>query len=63
MSTYFKFDNKCIDSIAVIRKMNLQLKGTVHRIIYFSITCNKFLLLLIYQRVTGDQDIESHTQK
>ena len=54
MPTYFRFDNECKDSIADICKNNLKLKWTVHRTISFSITRNKFLLLLIYQRVTVD---------
>ena len=53
MPTYFKFNKKCIDSVVVILKIYLKFKRTVHRML-FSITCNTFLLLLVYQRVTDD---------
>ena len=63
MPTYFKFDKECIGSIAVILKIILLLKGTVHRIISFSKTRNKFLLLLVYQRVTVDpRYLKSYTK-
>ena len=60
MPTYFKFDKECIGSIAVILKIILLLKGTV---ISFSKTRNKFLLLLVYQRVTVDpRYLKSYTK-
>ena len=63
MPTYFKFDKECVDSTAVILKINLLFKATGHRIISFSITCNKFLLLLVYQRVTVDpRYLKSYTK-
>ena len=57
MQSYFKFDKQYIDSIVVILEINMQFKGNVHRIIYFSITCNKFVLPLVYHRVTGDPQL------
>ena len=63
MPTYFKFDEECLDSIAVILKINFLFKATVHRIISFSVTCNKLLLLLVYQRVTVDpRYLKSYTK-
>ena len=51
---YVKFDKERIYSIVVILKIYSLFEKTVHRIISFSITRNKFFLLLVYQTVTGD---------
>ena len=52
MPTYFKFDKEYIDSVEAILKINLLFKGTAHRIISFLMTCNNFLRLFLYQRVS-----------
>ena len=59
---YFKLDKECIDSIAVILKIYLQLKKTVYRKISFLITRNKFFLLFVYQWSLVTQIIESQLQ-